>query len=78
VQRDIFNKKFTYSTSEILRKPTSIIYSQVRYDLVTCSFTLLDLASERERLVVVDNLWKKTEHFLILIEVGSNAGFQVR
>jgi hypothetical protein len=37
-----------------------IIFFKITYDLVTSSFTLLDLSSETERLVVIDNLWKKT------------------
>ncbi len=47
--------------------------------MATCAFTLLDLTTEDERLTTVDALWRKVEPggFLVLIEVGTNAGFQV-
>ena len=50
------------------------------YDLVTCSHTLLDISTTLERINVIDNLWRKTcpsGGFLVLVENGSNAGFQV-
>lgn len=52
---------------------------KLTFDLVTCAYSLLDLPTEPDRLLVVDNLWKKTapDGFLILTEVGTNAGFQV-
>jgi ribosomal protein RSM22 (predicted rRNA methylase) len=49
---------------------------QLTYDLTTCCFTLLELPSAEARLTAVDNLWRKTEGFLVLIEEGTNAGFQ--
>jgi ribosomal protein RSM22 (predicted rRNA methylase) len=55
-----------------------ILFFQTKYDLVVCAFTLLDLRSEAERIAYVDSLWRKVEKngFLILTEVGTNAGFQ--
>ncbi len=50
---------------------------QLTYDLVTCTHTLLDLPSEEARLTAVDNLWRKTDGYLVLVEDGTNAGFQV-
>ena len=50
------------------------------YDLVTCSHTLLDISTTLERINVIDNLWRKTcpsGGFLVLVENGTNAGFQV-
>ena len=50
------------------------------YDLVTCSHSLLDISTELERINIVDTLWRKTSAqggFLILVENGTNAGFQV-
>ena len=52
----------------------------ITYDLVTCSHTLLHIPTELERINIVDNLWRKTSPdggFLILVENGTNAGFQV-
>lgn len=45
---------------------------------MTCSHTLLDLPSAKERLLSVDNLWRRTAGYLIIVEAGTNAGFQVR
>ena len=45
---------------------------------MTCSHSLLDLPSAKERLITIDNLWRRTSGFLILIEDGTNAGYQVR
>ena len=50
---------------------------QIKYDIVTCAFSLLDIPTERERINIVTDLWEKTEHFLVLVEIGTNAGFQV-
>jgi len=52
--------------------------SSTKYDLVTSSFTLLDLPNERQRLTYVETLWHRVEEggFLILTEVGSHFGYQ--
>ena len=52
----------------------------ITYDLVTCSHALLDIPTELQRANIIDNLWRKTSPdggFLILVENGTNAGFQV-
>ena len=53
-------------------------FFQTKYDLVTCSFTLLDLLNERQRLTYVDTLWHRVAEggFLILTEVGTHSGYQ--
>ena len=53
--------------------------SEIKYDLVTCSHSLLHVPSTLERINVIDNLWRKTTNggFLIVVENGTNAGFQV-
>jgi len=52
--------------------------SSTKYDLVTSSFTLLDLPNERQRLTYVETLWHRVEEggFLILTEVGTHHGYQ--
>lgn len=53
---------------------------KLTYDLVTCSHSLLHINTQLERINIVDNLWRKTSTnggFLILVESGTNAGFQV-
>jgi len=49
--------------------------TKLKYDIVTCSFSLLDIASERERINLITDLWEKTGEFLVILEVGTNAGF---
>ena len=53
--------------------------SEITYDMVTCSHSLLHVPSVSERTNIVDNLWRKTANdgYLIIVENGSNAGFQV-
>ena len=51
--------------------------NDLTYDLTTSCFSLLELPSAEARLTSVDNLWRKTSGYLVLIEEGTNAGFQV-
>ncbi|KAL3312678.1 Histone-lysine N-methyltransferase setd2, partial [Cichlidogyrus casuarinus] len=46
-----------------------------KYDVVTCSNTLLELPNKTARLRVIDSLWRRTADFLILAELGTKAGF---
>lgn len=48
-----------------------------RYDIVLCAYSLFEMPSAMERLRTILNLWKKTEHFLVLVEHGTNAGFTI-
>jgi len=59
-----------------LRLPADV---ELKYDLVTCSHTLLELSSALARVTAIDNLWRRTEvgGYLVLIEIGTNAGFQL-
>ena len=52
------------------------MFAQVKYDLVTCAFTLSDIPTESERMELVTELWMKTGQYLVIVEGGSNAGFQ--
>ncbi|GAB6021453.1 hypothetical protein CHUAL_004058 [Chamberlinius hualienensis] len=49
----------------------------LRYDLVLSAFSLMELPTMKARLQTVENLWSKTSNFLILVEVGSNAGYEL-
>eukprot|EP00094_Tigriopus_californicus_P001482 TCALIF_01437-PA protein Name:"Similar to METTL17 Methyltransferase-like protein 17, mitochondrial (Homo sapiens)" AED:0.04 eAED:0.06 QI:52/0.77/0.8/1/0.55/0.6/10/56/478 len=60
----------------IWAKPV-IHYLLLTYDLVTSAFTLAELPSAKARLTSLDILWRKTHGYLILLEDGSNAGFQI-
>lgn len=41
------------------------------------SYSLFELPSSKVRLETIMNLWNKTEKYLVLTEVGTNAGFQL-
>ncbi|XP_054706401.1 methyltransferase-like protein 17, mitochondrial [Uloborus diversus] len=47
----------------------------VKYDLVLSAFSLLELPSAKDRLQVIDTLWRKTNDLLVIIEYGNKAGF---
>ncbi|KAK4884246.1 hypothetical protein RN001_000517 [Aquatica leii] len=51
--------------------------NNIAYDLVVCSYSLLELPSRRARLQTILNLWNKTSQYLVVVEQGSNAGFQI-
>lgn len=38
---------------------------------------MLDLPSAQSRMDVLHNLWRKTRKYLVILEPGSNAGFEV-
>ena len=56
---------------------TTFSLFQLTYDLVTMCHTLLELPSAEARLTAVDNLWRKTNGYLVIVESGTNAAFQV-
>lgn len=51
--------------------------SRSSYDLVICSYSLLELPSVKARMEMILKLWNKTESYLIIVEHGTRAGFQV-
>ncbi|TKC37562.1 hypothetical protein EI555_012797 [Monodon monoceros] len=46
----------------------------VQFDVVVSAFSLSELPSKANRTDVVQTLWRKTGHFLILVENGTKAG----
>ena len=50
---------------------------QMKYDLVVSAFTFLEFGNQDQRLEYLETLWRRVEPngFLILLEVGSTAGF---
>lgn len=48
-----------------------------KFDLVLSAYSLFELPSLVKRLEVVNNLWNKAGKYLVLVENGTNAGFQV-
>ena len=51
----------------------------LKYDLVLCSNTLLELPTAEQRLSTINSLWERVEEegYLVLMETGTNAGFHV-
>lgn len=48
-----------------------------KYDIVLSAYSMFELSELRNRLEVAQNLWNKAQQYLIFVEVGTNAGFQV-
>ncbi|XP_067136710.1 ribosome assembly protein METTL17, mitochondrial [Centruroides vittatus] len=51
------------------------VSNTLKYDLVISAHSFLDLPSSKERLDVVKHLWRKCNKYLVLVDHGSNAGF---
>ncbi|XP_049883387.1 methyltransferase-like protein 17, mitochondrial [Pectinophora gossypiella] len=51
--------------------------TDIKYNIVLSSFSLFELPSMKSRLETIQKLWNKTEDFLIIVEHGSNTGFQI-
>ncbi|VVC87207.1 methyltransferase-like protein 17, mitochondrial [Leptidea sinapis] len=51
--------------------------SDIKYNIVLSAFSFFELPSMKSRLETIQTLWNKTEDFLIIVEQGTNAGFQV-
>jgi ribosomal protein RSM22 (predicted rRNA methylase) len=47
---------------------------KVQFDVVVSAFALSELPSKADRTEVVETLWRKTSHFLVLVENGTKAG----
>lgn len=48
-----------------------------KYDIVLSAYSLFELPNLKSRLEVAQNLWNKTGQYLIFVESGTNAGFQI-
>lgn len=49
----------------------------VKYDLVVCAHTLLELPSAELRLQMALSLWRKSQGYLVFVEHGSRAAYEV-
>lgn len=47
---------------------------KVQFDVVVSAFSLSELPSKADRTEIVQNLWRKTSGFLVLVENGTKAG----
>lgn len=50
---------------------------KVQFDVVVSAFSLSELPSRADRTEVVQTLWRKTGHFLVLVENGTKAGHRL-
>ncbi|KAM4881471.1 ribosome assembly protein METTL17, mitochondrial [Thomomys bottae] len=50
---------------------------KVQFDIVVSAFALSELPSKAWRTKVVQTLWRKTNHFLVLVENGTKAGHRL-
>lgn len=50
---------------------------KVQFDVVVSAFALSELPSRADRIEVLQNLWRKTSHFLVLVENGTKAGHRL-
>ncbi|CDW55232.1 Rsm22 domain containing protein [Trichuris trichiura] len=48
--------------------------SDRQYDLVFSAYSLMECPEAEQRVYVVENLWRKTSDFLVIVENGSKAG----
>ncbi|CAH2062443.1 unnamed protein product, partial [Iphiclides podalirius] len=51
--------------------------TDLKYDIVLSAFSLFEMPDMKSRLETIQKLWNKTENFLIIVEQGTNAGFQI-
>lgn len=62
---------------------TGIFYRQflpannTSYDIVLAAYSMSELPNVKTRMETLLNLWNKTEHYLILVEYGTNGGFKI-
>lgn len=50
---------------------------QRQYDLVTCAYSLMELSSAKERINILNTLWRKCSKYLVIVEYGADPGFRV-
>ena len=51
--------------------------ADLKYNIVLSAFSLFEMPNIKSRLETIQKLWNKTEDFLVIVEHGSNEGFQV-
>ncbi|GFN92396.1 methyltransferase-like protein 17, mitochondrial [Plakobranchus ocellatus] len=50
---------------------------QNKFSLVVCAYNLMEQPSHEDRSQLVQDLWEMTESYLVLIEIGTGAGFKL-
>ena len=49
--------------------------NRIMYDVVVAAYSLTEMPFRQQRLQAIKSLWRKTNHFLVLVEPGNNEGF---
>ncbi|XP_070575004.1 ribosome assembly protein METTL17, mitochondrial-like [Ptychodera flava] len=47
------------------------------FDIIVSAYTLMEMSSQKERVNAIQTLWRKTEHFLVIVENGTNEGYKI-
>ncbi|KAK3709778.1 hypothetical protein RRG08_028811 [Elysia crispata] len=50
---------------------------QNKFSMVVCAYNLMEQSSPEDRNQLVQDLWKMTDSYLVLIEIGTGAGFKL-
>lgn len=50
---------------------------QLKFDLVVSAYTMFELPDIKTRFETLLNLWNKTKKYIVLIEIGTRAGFSL-
>lgn len=54
-----------------------IFFLQLKFDLVVSAYSLLELPDIKNRFETILNLWNKTKKYIVLVEMGTKAGFSL-
>lgn len=50
---------------------------QVKFDLVVSAYSLFELPNIKNRFETLLNLWNKTKKYIVLVEMGTRAGYNL-
>lgn len=83
--KNVYYRQFLPASTEVcsMWKKTSIRYQiisfdlQISYHLVLSAFSLMELPDMKKRLETLQTLWNKCDGYMVLIEEGTNAGFNL-
>lgn len=50
---------------------------QLKFDIVVSAYSLFELPDMRTRFETLLNLWNKANNYIVLIEMGTRAGFEI-
>ena len=71
------HRLYVWTPQSIITQLFITLKFQVKFDLVVCAHTLLELPSAETRLQTVLSLWHKTSDYLVFVEHGSRASYNI-